>query len=409
MNQSLERVTWASFNNYGEPDFESNLRFLSGSDNYFIQIVHENNHEVTFSLDRQGRDSIDWAGEIIPEDLFELLDDNEGIVSVCVEDSLRAAEWAIQAIVADREGNREVLVVSKSLANADYLIQLLYTRILFALFALVIIAAVVSFIITRRFTKPIEVLTKSAEMMAKGNYIVTFPKGGFYEVNQLSDTLEITEDLRREFVANLSHDMKTPLTVIRMYAEMIQTVSGNNKEKREAHLQQIVSEAEKLTAFINDTLELAKIQSGTMTVNKEIFEFTNVLHSVLLSFEVHQELEGFEIMLDIDPPFYVSADQKLIIRVLENFLSNAVKFSASTKKVMVSAKKRKGEVLVFIRNYGIGIPKEQLSYVWDRYYKVEPYEMNKGGTGVGLHIVKEILKQHDIPFGVESEDGTGSR
>ncbi len=415
--EALDRVVWSALRKYGEPDFESNLRFLSGSEEYFIRIIKEKDYQVQLSLDNQGEDNNSWIPELDSGEIFNLLDESEGYYSFFMEDSIRNVEWAVEAVVlANRDGYREVLVMTKSLANVDYLIHLLYTRIVFALIVAVVMAAIASFFITGWFSGPVVKLTRMAEKMAKGDYNLSFPKGGFYEVNQLSETLNLaadefkaTEELRREFVANISHDMKTPLTVIRMYAEMIQTMSGDNKEKREVHLKQIISETEKLTGFINDTMELAKLQSGTMIIKYELFDLSNLLQTVLESFEVHQELAGFDIDLDMDESFYVSGDRGLIGRVLENLLSNAVKFSGETKKIMVSAVKEDGMALVSVRDYGVGIAADQLPYIWDRYYKIETYGSAKSSNGVGLHIVKEILTQHDSKFGVESEVGKGSR
>lgn len=217
-----------------------------------------------------------------------------------------------------------------------------------------------------------------------------------------------TEELRREFVANISHDMKTPLTVIKMYAEMIQTVSGENPTKREEHLQQIITEAEKLTGFINDTMELAKLQSKTWEVKWEHFELVHLMKAILGTFEIHQELNGFQIEFQAEEGLMVYGDRKLIGRVLENFIGNALKFSAEKKRIDIEAKREGQRVRVSVRDYGIGIKEEQLAYIWERYYKVEPYGSNKAGTGLGLHIAKEILEMHNAVYGVESQWKEGS-
>lgn len=414
--RELDRVAWTAAATYGEPDFKTNLKFISGGENYFVQIVSEQGMELLLSLDNQGEDARVQAEGIIPRELFSLLDKNGGCYRYRVEDAVRNVEWAVIAIViANWEGSREVLIFSKSLANVDYLIHLLSTRVIFALVVVLVIASVLSLIITKRFSGPMDRLTEKARLLARGNYQVDFPKKGCYEVQQLSETLEIaasefqaTEELRREFIANVSHDMKTPLTVIKMYAEMIQTVSGENPVKREEHLQRILSETEKLTGFINDTMELARLQSKTWEVKKEYFNLTQLIRAVVDSLGVHQELDGFVIEFEVEEELMVYADRKMIGRVLENFISNAIKFSIDTKRIHIKSRQEGSYVRTSVRDYGTGICADQLPFIWKRYYKVDPYGTNKTGTGIGLHIVKEIMEMHGGRYGVDSQLNQGS-
>lgn len=412
----LDRAVWAAAEKYTSPGFENNLRFIAGSGEYFIQVVSEQGQQVLFALDNQGQESQVQAEGILPKNLFSMLDEGKGCCRYCIEDTVRNMEWAVEAIVvANQDGYRIVLVFSKSLANVSTLIQPLRTRAVYALLVVLLIASVVSLVITRKFAGPINCLTEKAKQLAAGDYGVAFPKGGCYEVDQLSETLEMaarefsaTEELRREFVANISHDMKTPLTVIKMYAEMIQTVSGENPQKREAHLERIITEVERLNGFISDTMELAKLQSGTWEMKMEPFDLSHLIQSVRLSFAAHQESEKLQIDLELEEELYVSADRKLISRVLENFVSNAVKFSGDMKKIQIVAKREYGMIYTSVRDFGAGIEPEKLPYIWERYYKVDPFGTNKSGTGVGLHIAKEILTMHQAQYGVSSQPGKGS-
>lgn len=412
----LDRAIWAAMEKYTSPEFEDNLRFIAGSGEYFIQLVSEREQQLLLALDNQGQESQVQAEGIIPDNLFDLLDEGKGFCSYCIEDTVRNVEWAVEAmVVANQEGYRIVLVFSKSLANVSSLIHPLRARAVFALFVVLVIASCLSLMITRRFAGPINRLTEMAKQLAEGNYAVAFPKGGCYEVEQLSETLEMaakefnaTEALRREFVANISHDMKTPLTVIKMYAEMIQTVSGENKIKREAHLERIITEVEKLNGLISDTMELAKLQSGTWELKMETFDLSHLVRSARLSFAVHQESRELQIDLETEEGLYVYADRKLISRVLENFISNAVKFSGDMKKIRIKTKREYGMIKTTVQDFGAGIEVEKLPYIWERYYKVDPFGTNKSGTGVGLHIVKEILQMHQAQYGVSSEPGKGS-
>jgi len=251
--------------------------------------------------------------------------------------------------------------------------------------------------------------------MAKGNYQITLPEGGFYEVEELSNTLkmaaeefEATEGLRREFVANISHDMKTPLTVIKMNAEMIQTISGEDKDKRNAHLNRILNETEKLTEFINDTMYLSKLQSRTMPYNLKKMNISNLIKSVVSMFEIHREKEDFRIDIQIDPDLIVAGDRKLLGRVLSNFITNAIKYSGENKDIRIKSFRESGRIITQVIDNGVGIDESLLKNIWERYYQVEPYSVNKSGIGIGLHIAKEILELHHAQYGVESKAAKGS-
>ena len=414
--ENLLQAAWTAVGEYGDEEFESNLKYVAESENYFIQIVRESDQSLLLALDVNGETDAVQAEGIIPENLFALLDETDGSITYYVEDVSRDVEWVVSAtVVAYRDGSREVLVISKSLANVDALILSLRKWVFFALLLVLIISSVLALLIARKISAPITRLTKKAQKMAGGDYKLAFEQEGNYEVRQLSSTLEMaarefeaTEEMRREFFANISHDMKTPLTVIKMYAEMIQTVSGDNPAKREAHLERIVSEAERLTVFINDSMDLAKLQSRTMEVHRESFDAAVLIRETTEFFSVHQEQEGFEIRVSVQEPLPVFADRKLIGRVIENFISNALKFSIGQKQIDVEALHVEDGVKVSVRDYGSGIKPEDLPHVWERYYKVDPYGTNKTGTGIGLHIVHEILEIHEAQYGVDSEWGQGS-
>jgi len=414
--EALDRMMWTAAGRYATPEFKDHLKFVAGAESCFVKVISEKDHRILLSLDSQGESAKSQADAILPENLFELLDQNDGCYSCSVADTSGNSEWLLQAVVIACEGGyRKVLVITKLLANIDYMLEMFNNRIIRSLFIILVIASVLSLMITHIFAAPINRLTEKARRLASGDYHVAFPKEGCYEVKELSETLEkaaqefnATEELRREFIANISHDMKTPLTVIKMYAEMIQTVSGDNPEKREKHLERIISEVEKLSGFINDTMDLARLQSRTWEVKKEVFDMAHLIQSSMLAFEVHEELDDFEITLDLEEHLLVEADRKLTGRVIQNFISNALKFSLETKKIDLTAKLENDKVKVSVRDYGAGIGEESMPHIWERYYKVDPYGSNKTGTGIGLHIAKEILEMHEAEFGVESAIGRGS-
>lgn len=416
IQENLERMAWSVMKKYGDADFENNLKLIAGSEDYFVQMITEPGNDVIMAYDNQGETSGPQAEGIIPEDIFTRLNETGGQYNFTVKDTVRDVEWAVKAmVVANVGGNRQVLILSKSMANIEYMQRLMTTRVLLALAVALLAASGISYLLTRKFAGPIGVLTEKAQLLAKGDYQVTFPKRGYYELEQLADTMEMaarefqaTEELRRDFIANISHDMKTPLTVIKMYAEMIQSISGDNPEKRQEHLEHILREAESLSEFINNSIDLARLQSKTWELKRAGFDIRHLIQSTVELFEIHKELEGFLIFVEAEEGLLAFADRNLISRVLNNLISNAIKFTADNKQIDVRAVKRHGRILVSVKDYGQGIAEEQLPYVWNRYYRVNPHEKNKSGTGLGLHIVKEIIELHGGNYGVESRQGQGS-
>lgn len=416
IQDNLERMLWSAMKKYGDTDFRNNLKFIAGSEDYFVQLITEQGNDVILAYDHQGEAFRPQAEGIIPEDIFDQLDRGGGRYDYIVEDTVRDVKWAVKAmVVANVEGNRQVLILSKSMANIEYMQRLMTTRVLLALAVVLLTASGISYLLTRKFAGPIGALTEKAQMLAKGDYQVTFPKGGYYELEQLADTMEMaarefqaTEELRRDFIANVSHDMKTPLTVIKMYAEMIQSISGDNPGKRQEHLEHILRETEALSEFISNSIDLARLQSKTWELRQACFDIKHLINSTVELFEIHRELEGFAIRVEAEEGLLVFADRNLISRVLNNFIANAIKFSGENKRIDIKAQKGNGKVLISVKDYGQGIEEDKLPYVWNRYYRVEPNGKNKSGTGLGLHIVKEIIELHGGSYGVESRKGQGS-
>ena len=153
---------------------------------------------------------------------------------------------------------------------------------------------------------------------------------------------------------------------------------------------------------------MAKLQSGVLQVEKKRFNLSVLMQDVVATFEMRHQQDDFIIEANVAERAFVCADQKLIYRVIENFMTNAEKFSVNEKKIELMLTTEKNIVRLEVKDYGPGIAKEHLAYIWDRYYKVDPYGNNKTGTGLGLNIASEILKIHDAKYGVESEVGQGS-
>lgn len=412
--EELRSAVQSIWDKYDQKDFENNISFLAKTNNYFVQIISEETNDVLLSVNNQGEQSRPQQDNIADEGLFQKLDESEGYCQYYVDDTAHSSKWIVQAMVlANKNGNREVLVVSKSLANVDALNDLLTSRYLLVTVIVLVLASFLSIWLAEYFARPFRHLDKKAQQMAAGDYETQFPREGPAEARQLAQTLELaeqefnkTEELRREFVANISHDMKTPLTVIKMYAEMLDSFSGEIPEKRAEHIQRILDETDRLTGFINDSMELARLQSGTVEMEEGIFSIFDVAKEAVES--VCANRPDFLFRIECEQDVRVKGDRRLIYRAIYNFAGNAVKFAGKRNEAKIVIRRYQGSARVEVVDYGIGIAKEDLSMVWKRFYQVKPYERNKTGTGIGLNIASEILKMHYAPYGAESTPNEGT-
>ena len=206
----LKAAAQSIWDMYDQEDFEANIAFLAKTNDYFVQIVSEKDMQVLLSVNNQGENAAPQQDDIVDETLFQRLDESDGICQYYVKDDVRTSNWVVQAVVlANIDGAREVLVVSKSLADVDALMRLLTSRYLLVTVTVLILASILSICLAIHFSRPFQHLNKSAQQMAAGDYKTVFVREGPVEARQLADTLEQaeqefnkTESLRRDFVAN---------------------------------------------------------------------------------------------------------------------------------------------------------------------------------------------------------------
>ena len=223
------------------------------------------------------------------------------------------------------------------------------------------------------------------------------------------EILQQVEKLRTELIANVSHDLKTPLTMIKAYAEMIRDISGNNEEKRNKHLNIIVEESDRMTALVQDLLDVSKLQAGVVEYHPMPFDLVELIKTVRKRFDGVCRQRGFSIDLQFNKECYAIGDMAKIQQVVYNLLSNAVNYSGDSREIQVTITAQEGKVRVAVTDHGEGISQEDIPYIWDRYYKVDKnHERAVVGTGIGLSIVKSVLELHQAAYGVESELGKGS-
>jgi signal transduction histidine kinase len=343
--------------------------------------------------------------------LNRLSESATGTVSYVVEEE----RTSNKSLIYGQMLGEYVLYISTPVEPLDATISILRTQLLYITLIIIAAAFVMAFVIAKKLAKPIVRITKSAEELAGGNYQANFESGGFTEVEELAQTLNYAakelskvENLRRGLIANISHDLRTPLTMIKGYTEMIEEVSGDDKEKREKHLAVIKEEVSRLEGLVGEVLDLSVLQSGSVALNQQDVNISEAVKDVLTRFEVLAEQDGYHFESEIAYDQYVLGDKRRIEQVLYNLIGNAINYAGADKTVAARLIDLGGSVRIEVRDQGSGIAPEELPYIWDRYYKSKERSRNKVGNGLGLSIVKSVLELHKAKYGVSSDVGKGS-
>ncbi len=289
--------------------------------------------------------------------------------------------------------------------------QLIYITLLVIIFAILI-----SMFLSKMISKPIEQITAKSKQLANGDYNVVFDKNGILEIDELADTLNYlesevskTDEYRRDLMANVSHDLKTPLTMIKAYAEMIRDISYKDKEKMDKHLEVIISETDRLNILVGDILTLSKLQANADILNIDTFDLCEEVREILKKYEIMKETENYNFIVNMPEKALIRADKNKINQVIYNLINNAMNYTGNDKNVWINIIENKKDYLVEIKDSGKGIDKEHLEHIWERYYKHEKnHQRNVIGTGLGLSIVKNILESHDFEYGVKSIKNKGT-
>lgn len=308
------------------------------------------------------------------------------------------------------------LFVSASLEPLDATVRILRSQLFYITLLVIVLSLIISYFISRIISKPITKMKNKAVELAKGNYNITFEKSDIDEINELSKSLNYacselskTEDLRRELMANVSHDLKTPLTMIKAYAELIKDVTHNDEEKMNKNLNTIIEETDRLNILVNDILELSKIRSNSAPLDLEEFDLNELIKTILTRYEIYIEKENYNIIYKEQKNIIIKADKKRIEQVIYNLINNAINYTGNDKKVIINLKQDKNKIRVEIKDTGKGIEKKDLEYIWDKYYKVDKtHSRTQVGSGIGLSIVKSILISHKFEYGVETKINKGT-
>ncbi len=341
-----------------------------------------------------------------------------GDLSENVTNQVTGQEMIVYGKKIDAELGRYYLFVNSPLEPVDSIVSFFLNQYLLYTILAVIVASFVGFYIAGLLTSPIVHMKHEAQKLAHADYSASFDGGRFTETKELANTLNNAdqklrkiEEMRRDLMANVSHDIRTPLTNIRAYAEMIRDISGNNPEKREKHLNVIIREIEYMNRLVEDMSELSRMESGNEVLHLSNVDLSEKIWEIVEMDEPLIQAGRLEVHVDVPESLTVYGDATKLSQIAANYLSNAIKHTPQGKNIYVRAWLKDDEETVHfeVQDEGEGIPKEELPFIWDRYQKSSrSFSRSQTSTGLGLAIVKAIADQMHGTCGVESEIGKGS-
>ncbi|MDO4940775.1 MAG: HAMP domain-containing sensor histidine kinase [Erysipelotrichaceae bacterium] len=349
-----------------------------------------------------------------PQKMIEILKDRSPL-SMEIPSTIIDKEMALYGRQIKANLANYYLLINTPLEPIESYVSFILNQYLYVAIIAVIIALVLAFFLSRRISKPIVDMKQEANKLAQGNYDASFKTNSYSEINELASTLDDAtdklskiNDLRKDLLANVSHDIKTPLTMIKAYAEMIKDISGDDPVKRNEHLDVIIKETDYLNKLVTDMSELSKLQSGSIVLTKANFDLKQCVLDVVELLSKLIEEKNITLNSDlVDVVIY--ADEIKMSQVVYNFISNAIKHSDDNGLIEIKMLDDENKIRLEVRDYGEGIKEDALPYIWDRYYKVDKnFNRNVNSTGLGLAIAKAILEAHNARYGVESKYGEGS-
>ena len=348
--------------------------------------------------------------------ISDIDDADDHIIRIKIKSFQSGTDMLIYGCALGCDGSIDgYLLINSVLVPVGATVDIIKRQLMIITVILIVIAFFISLYLAKRISAPIDRITKSAENLAKGDFKTKFDGRGYLEAKKLADTLTYAEKelsmvdtMQRDLIANVSHDLRTPLTMLKAYAEMIRDLSGDNPVKRNEHLEIIISETDRLALLVNDMLDLSKLESGKQKLSPSEFRISEKLGEIIGRFKGLSEKNGYQIHFAPDEERLVYCDVVKIEQVIYNLINNAINYTGKDKQVYVRQINKDDGVLIEVEDTGDGIEEDKIKLIFDKYYRSENHKREVVGTGLGLSIVKAVLKMHNYDYGVRSTLGKGS-
>lgn len=415
---SISRATKNLAKTYQTELLADNLRYAAMQNDMCIEVLNADGAEINYKCIFSGNCLLHNGSNDI---YFYYMDlkQNAGkeIVRKLYNETMQS-EMLIYGCPLYNENNeiKGYIITNSRLVPVESTRHILQNMTMTITIALVLAGVVLSAYAAENLGTPIKRLNSSARRLAGGDYTASFTGGGCAEVDDLADTLTYashelskTDEMQRDLIANVSHDMRTPLTMMKAYAEMIRDLSGDNPVKREQHLNVIIEETDRLSLLVNDMLDLSKLESGTQKLEYQTIDISEKLCEIASRYEGLSEKMGYHLIFTGDAPYMIYCDSGKIERVICNLLNNAINYTSKEDRTVILRQINRPDcVRIEIADRGDGIEEDKIKLIFDKYYRSENHKREVVGTGLGLSIVKAILKMHGYNYGVNSKLGEGS-
>ena len=325
-----------------------------------------------------------------------------GPAPVIVVTEEQAEQWSEQQ--AARKANAQERTDANRRTGTMRLDTIIRWEFVVIVIAILLATGLVGYGMARSISQPIIETNMAARELGRARYERPPHSGGYREIAQLNDTLVQTaedlrkvEDLQRELIANISHDLRTPLTMIEGYAEAMRDMPD---EVTPENMQIIIDETERLSRMVNEVLDFSRLRTGSLAMNKAPFSLTDAVRKTVDRIARMTAAEGYTVTFEADADAAVNADSDRISQVIYNLIGNAMTYTGADRTVRIRQETRDGTVRISIADSGEGIAPDELPYIWDRYYRSrENHKRAVIGSGLGLNICRGILENHEAPYG----------
>lgn len=387
-------------------DEKNNLPFYSMPDRYFPSIREPNkiqNKTMNFLL----RD----------KDIRLKIEENESFTMIRKRSSDHVPSIFVGVPVMKEGVKIANIVISSPLAPIEETISILKKQLSFISIFSLGIGTLLALWLAKFFTKPILNIIHVSKQIAKGDFTTKVTHKSKDEIGVLGNTindmakqLDKIEQLRKELIANVSHELKTPISLIKAYAELLEAIDDIDREDKHTYLQVIRDESDRLNRMIEDVLYLSKMESGFSSLVYETFSLNELLNNVLEKLSYFASHKNVQLRVEAeDQAFLLHADKDKIYQVFFNIINNGIEHSFENGKVIIKIFNIDNALRIEVIDQGKGISEEELPYVWERFYKVDKSgKRNDSGTGLGMAIVKNILEAHRFRYGITSELNKGT-
>ena len=401
---------------YGENHRDVLIENYSDTTIEHIVLMENNNNREVIIINSEGDiiNSSDKDNKTIESYIPQVLKQKSKIDGILISD-FENSPYIVSVHPYQNSEHSGYVLMYQSTNSLNHMVNELTMHFGIAGATSIVIILIIYAVLSKVLTRPLINMKEATEKLSKGDFEVTLPYASKDELGELSISIQkLAKDLERlkkernEFLASISHELSTPLTYLIGYAKVAMRKELNEKE-RNHYLSIIAEEADGMKDLVKDLLDLARIDENAFTVNKEYFwsqPFLDNIYKLVEPSFINKELK-----LDFESKenFQIFADPLRLQQIVFNLLDNALKYSSNGKKVRLEAYSLNGKAVISVSDEGIGIPSDEIEFIFDRLYRVEKSRSRVyGGSGIGLSVVKELVEAHGGTIEVESKLGVGS-